>query len=312
MIGIDVAKAKLDLARSDGPDILTVANDEPGIAQIVRTLNAARPALIVVEATGGLEQPLLTALLDAGLPASLVNPGNVRHFAKALGILAKTDAIDAKVLVAFAQHAEPRLAEKREKNRVDLDALVTCRRQLTQALTDQNNQLATTHSNFARRALESVIANLKRQIGKLDKQIRKIIDGDVEMKFIDRLFRSVPGVGDVVSATLLAEMVELGRLSRAQAGALVGVAPFNCDSGRHRGKRSIRGGRTTVRNTLYMAALTAMRCNPVIQRFAKRLEEAGKKSKVVIVACMRKLVSILNAMVRERVEWDQLKIVRKA
>lgn len=311
-VGIDVALDKLDLARSDSRQLLSTANDTQGIHQIVQTLRAATPALIVIEATGGIEQPLVNALLEADLPVALVNPAHVRHFAKALGILAKTDRIDAQVLQLFAQKASPRLLEKRSKNRSELDALVTCRRQLLQVRTEQTNRRSHTSSKTALKSIDAVLKTLDRQIDELQHQIRKLIENDDDFSGIDQLLRSVPGVGTVVSSTLLAELMELGRVGRRQLGALVGVAPFNHDSGRLQGKRSIRGGRRSVRSVLYMASLSAMRYNPLIQRFARRLKAAGKLNKVIIVACMRKLLTILNAMIREHLPWDQLDIVKNA
>lgn len=312
LIGIDVAKAKLDVARSDRAEVATFANDAAGIKALVKSLKADRPTLIVVEATGGLEAALLDALLEADLPAARVNPGQVRHLAKALGIAAKTDAIDAHVLVAFARHAQPRLAEKRSKNRAELEALVTCRRQLVATRTEQANRRATTRSKAAQRAIDAVLKTLDQQIDALDQKLRKLIDSDDDLRGMDRIIRSAPGVGPVLSATLLAELMELGRVGRRPIGALVGVAPFNRDSGRFQGQRAIRGGRASVRSVLYMAAVAAMRCNPVIRRFADRLKAAGKRNKVVITACMRKLLTILNAMIRDRLDWSQLRITKIA
>jgi transposase len=311
-IGIDVAKAKLDLARSDDPRILTVENNLDGIRQILETLGDLKPDIIVVEATGGLERPLLDALLDADLPAALVNPGRVRHLAMGLGILAKTDAIDARVLVEFARHAAPRLSEKRSKNKVDLDALITCRRQLLHVRTEQTNRRGATSSKPALKAIDAVLLTVDKQIRKLDGQIKDLIEGDDDLYRQDKMLRAVPGVGAVLSTTLLAELEELGQVDRRQISALVGVAPFNRDSGNTTGKRSIRGGRTTVRCTLYMATLAAMRFNPVIAAFARRLTGSGKKGKVLIVACMRKLLCLLNAMLRDNVQWHELDVVRRA
>jgi len=310
LVGIDVAKGKLDVARSDTDRIVTLDNSEKGVAELLALLVEFGPSLIVIEATGGYERPALDAMLDAGLPVALAQPAHVRHMAKALGILAKTDAIDARVLVTYARHASPRLAEKRSKNRAELEALVTCRRQLIAVRTEQRNRLGVTRSAPARRAIEAVLDTIERQVDDLDEQIRALIESDDEMNGWDRLIRSVPGIGPIVSATLLAELSELGAVGRVQISALAGVAPFNRDSGGFRGKRSIRGGRPRVRSALYMAAVTAMRCNPVIRAFAQRLKAAGKPTKVVIVAAMRKLLVILNAMIRDRVEWSQLKIVR--
>lgn len=309
-VGIDVAKDKLDMARTDQPQITTVANDHQGITRLAQQLARLSPAVIVIEATGGLEQPLLERLLDASLPVALVNPGQVRHFISGMGRLAKTDAIDAKMLAEFAHHASPRLAEKRSKNRQELEALVTCRRQLVEVRTEQTNRRRTTRSAAACKVIDNVLATVNEQIKTLDNDIRELIQSDDDLNGPDKLLRSAPGVGLILSATLLAEFNELGVTGRRQASALAGVAPFNRDSGRHRGKRRIRGGRTSVRCVLYMATVTAIRCNPVIRRFAERMKSAGKPPKVVITACMRKLLTILNAMLRENLQWSQLKLVQ--
>lgn len=311
-VGIDVALDKLDVARSDSSAVLTVANDAAGIECIVKSLAAQLPQCIVIEGTGGLEQMLLDALLDANLPVARVNPAHVRHFAKGLGLLAKTDRIDAHVLVKFARLVEPRLAEKRPQIQAQLDSLVTCRRQLVVNRTVHLNQLKRTAFKPAASAIQCVIDALDEQIASLHEQTRKLIESDGDFDKNDKLLQSVPGVGAVSSSTLIAELPELGTIDRRQIGALVGVVPFNNDSGRHRGARSIRGGRASVRSALYMAALTAMRCNPIIKTFATRLKSAGKKNKQVLVACMRKLVTILNAMIRENKTWNQLKLTAVA
>lgn len=309
-VGIDVAKAKLDLARSDAAGVMTVGNDPDGITRIVDSLRQTPPKMIVLESTGGLERPLLDALLDAGLPAALVNPRNIRHFAQGLGKLAKSDSIDAVVLMEYARLANPRLAEKRSADQVELDALLTCRRQLARQKAVQLNCRATTSSRTAIRTIDNVLKTLKREIERLDKKIRALIESDDDFDSIDKLLRSVPGVGPVVSATLLTELSELGDTDRQGISALVGVAPYNHDSGAMKGKRSIFGGRASVRSALYMAAVTAIRCNPVIKAFAQRLEKSGKAEKVKIVACMRKLLILLNAMVRDGLRWDQLNVVK--
>ena len=309
-VGIDVAKDKLDLARSDTGELLSLGNDPQGIGRIVDSFRQTRPACIVIESTGGLERPLLEALLDANLPVALVNPGRVRHFAIGLGILAKTDPIDAAVLMKFAQLAGPRLAQKRSANQAELDALITCRRQLNSTRVAQANSRLSTTSKSALKSIDRVIKTLDQQIELLDKKIRQLIDSDDDFKHLDKLLRSVPGVGPVLSATLLAEMSELGDTNRRQIGALAGVAPFNHDSGQFRGQRATRGGRVQVRCVLYMAALAAMRFNPVLKRFADRLAKSGKKAKVVIVACMRKLLTLLNAMLRDNLMWSELNVVK--
>lgn len=311
-VGIDIAKAKLDLARSDDPAVLTVSNDPAGIHQIIRLLQPLNPTVIVLEATGGLERALLDALLDAGMPVALANPRHVRDLAKGLGQLAKTDAIDARMLVEFARLAAPRLAQKRSKNHDELEALVTCRRQLILVRTEQTNRRSQTRNKAALRSIDAVLKTVQEQIDKLDKQIAALIESDDDMNHRGKLLRSAPGVGPVLLATLLAELGELGMTCRGKIAALVGVAPFNEDSGNKRGKRVIRGGRTCVRNALYMGTLSAMRYNPVIRRFAQRLKDAGKPNKVVIVAAMHKLLKLLNVMLKENLTWDQLDVVKNA
>jgi transposase len=311
-VGIDVSRDKLDLARSDTPGkVRTFDNDAAGIRTLLESLRQPAPAVIVIESTGGLERPLLETLLDASLPVALVNPGNVRHFAKGLGRLAKTDAIDAFVLAEFARMAEPRLSVKRPETQVELEALVTCRRQLILSRTEQTNRRGATRSKSAIKALEAVLKTLKEQIDDLDEQIRKLIDSDDDLSSIDKLLQSVPGVGPALSSTLMCELAELGTVDRGTIGALAGVAPFNCDSGTIKGRRSIRGGRGDVRGVLYMATISAVRCNPVIKLFADRLKTAGKPFKVMIVACMRKLLTILNAMIHHRLSWSELQLVKK-
>jgi transposase len=309
-VGIDVAKDKLDMACSSSKTLQTFDNAAAGIAQIVKLLHAARPLVIVMEATGGLERPLLDALLDANLPVALANPSHVRHFAKGMRILAKTDKLDAFVLVEYATHASPRLAAKRSANQTELEALVTCRRQLTHVRTEQTNRRGRTSSKSALKSIDAVLAAINKQIEKLDQQIRKLIDSDDDFNSIDKLLQSVPGVGAVLSSTLLAELNELGSSDRRSISALVGVAPFNHDSGLLKGKRSIRGGRASVRSALYMATLTATRFNPVIKAFYQRLQTAGKLNKVAIVACMRKLMGFLNVMIRDNLYWNQLNAVK--
>lgn len=309
-VGIDVAKLTLDMARSDTRELLHVPNDAQGLRTILKQLAAIAPARIVLEATGGLEQPLLDALLDAGLPVARVNPGNVRHFAQAMGVLGKTDAIDARILVDFAQKAEVRLAVKSSKTQSELASLVTCRRQLVESRTQQKNRLGSTTSKPARKALLLVLKTLGQQITSLDRQIAAIIDADDEFKHLDTLLKSVPGVGKGLSSTLIADLEELGETDRRDLSALVGVAPFNRDSGQFRGKRAIRGGRTALRCVLYMATVAAMRFNPVIRTFAQRLEARSKPGKVIIVACMRKLLALLNAMIRDNLTWTELRVVK--
>ena len=308
--GIDVSKLKLDLARTGIQQVESFTNDPAGIAQLVKLLLQAPPKLIVVEATGGLERPLLQALLEANLPVHLANPKHVRYFALALGILAKTDPIDAHVIERYAAQLSPRLLQKRSGKQSELEALVTCRRQLLHVRTEQTNRLGATTSKAARKSIQAILKVLEKQLKSLELQIRQLIESDDDLDDIDKLLRSIPGIGDVASSTLICEMSELGTMDRGQAAALVGVAPFNRDSGRYKGKRAIRGGRSSVRSVLYMAAVCAIRFNPILSAFAERLQKAGKLPKVIIVAAMRKLVCFINAMVRDGLRWDQLDIVK--
>ncbi len=313
-VGIDVSKAKLDVARSDtGTAVRTFANDPAGIAGLVRQLLVMRPPrvrLVLLEATGGLERPLVAALLEAGLPVASVNPTRARYFAIGLGVLAKTDPVDARVLVECARRGEHRLLRKRDERRAELEALVTCRRQLLHVRTEQSNRRGATTSRPALRAIDAVLKTVDRQVLELDRQIEKLIESDDDLHRDGGLLGGVPGVGAVLTATLLAELAELGAVGRRAVTALVGVAPYPDDSGPRSGRRRIRGGRAPVRNALYMATLSAMRFNPVIRPFAQRLRDRGKAAKVVIVACMRKLLCILNAMLRDRLTWDQLDLVQ--
>lgn len=310
-VGIDVSKGKLDLARSGSDAARTFANDAAGIARTVALLADIKPAVIVIESTGGLERALVEALLDAELPVALVNPARVRHFAKGLGILAKTDRIDAVVLRRFGELAAPRLAERRSKNQAELRDLVACRRQLCQTRAQQYNRRSSTVSKAALKSIAAVVKTLDRQVDSLDRKIRDLLDADDDFKHLDGLLRSVPGVGPTLSATIAADLRELGQADRQRVCALVGVAPFPDDSGTIKGRRSIRGGRTDLRCVLYMGTLAAIRSNPVIKAFAQRLQAAGKLAKVVIVACMRKLLTLINAMIRDGLRWDQLEVVKK-
>jgi transposase len=313
--GIDVSRDKLDVAPPGTDAVPSFANDAAGVARVVALLSALPPALapsaVVVESTGGLERPLVEALLEAGLPVALVHPGRVRYFAKGLGILAKTDRIDALVLRRFGELAAPRLLERRSRNQAELRDLVACRRQLCQTRAQQYNRRATTASKTALRSIDAVVAALDKQVESLERRIRALLDADEDFRHLDGLLRSVPGVGPALSATIAAELREVGRTDRRRVCALAGVAPFADDSGTTRGPRRIRGGRTAVRCVLYMAALSAMRFNPVIRAFAARLKAAGKAGKVVVVACMRKLLTLINAMVRDGLTWDQLDVVKK-
>jgi transposase len=300
-LGIDVSMQRLDLAYSDGHTPAPLDYDDKGLAALLGLLKQRPASLVIVESTGGIERALLDCLLDARIPVARVEPGRVRYFAKA-------DAIDAHVLALFGLRMAPRLLEKRSKNQDELDALVTCRRQLLLVKTEQANRRRCVTSKLALKAIDAVLAAVEKQIDTLDRQIKKLIDSDDDFRDIDRILQSVPGVGIGLSAAILASFNELGTLHKNQAAALLGVAPFNHDSGQRTGSRHIRGGRVDVRNIFYMAAYAATKFNPIIKAFYERLTAAGKPFKVAVTACMRKLVGYLNVMLKERLTWDQLAI----
>lgn len=303
-VGIDVSKARLDGACRPSGHSFSQANDPAGIAAIVTHLQTLSPALIVLEATGGLEHPLAGALAAAGLAVVVVNPRQVRDFARATGRLAKTDRIDAAVLAHFAEGVRPALRPLPDDEARALEALVTRRRQLVEMRAAEQNRLGTARTKVVRRGVEAHIAYLSQEIGTLDRDLSEAIETSPCWKATDDLLRGVPGIGKVISQTLLAMLPELGVLSNKQIAALVGVAPMARDSGTLRGPRHIAGGRAPVRALLYMAALTAKRHNPILKTFYDRLIAAGKATKVALTAVMRKLLTILNAMVRHQQPWN--------
>jgi len=302
-VGIDVSKGALDVAVQPGGERRREANDAAGVARVVQRLRQLQPALVVCESTGGWEWPLAAALGAARLPVAVVNPRQVRDFAKATGRLAKTDDLDAQVLARFAEAVKPEPRPLAEDTVRALDQLVTRRQQLIEMRTAETNrrQLAT---GRLRHHLEEHIAWLSRQVDDLDRELEQLVRASPLWRAQDDLLRSVNGVGPVLSATLLAQLPELGRLSHKAVAALVGLAPFNQDSGTRRGKRAIRGGRSGVRHVLYMATLSAVRSNPVLRAFYQRLLQAGKLKKVALVAAMHKLLIILNAMARDQRPWE--------
>jgi transposase len=303
-VGIDVSKAVLDVAVGPGGDAWSVPNSADGIQQLVQRLRELSPALVVLEASGGLERRTVAALAGAALPVVAVNPRQVRDFAKATGRLAKTDAIDAMVLALFAERIRPEPRPVRDAEAQELEALVVRRRQVVDMITAEKNRLsAAPPSKRVRTAIGKTIKWLQAQLDDIDTDLDKAVRSSPAWREKDDLMRTVPGVGKVLSRTLLSLAPELGTLNRKQLAALVGVAPLNQDSGRQRGRRCIWGGRARVRAVLYMGALVATRHNPTIRAFHKRLVAAGKLPKVAIVACMHKLLSILNAIVRSRSPW---------
>ncbi|HEX8862383.1 MAG TPA: IS110 family transposase [Actinomycetes bacterium] len=302
-VGIDVAKSYLDLAVRPAGGHQRLAHDEAGIAQIVAQLQALRPTLVVLEATGGLEVPLAAALATAGLPVAVVNPRQVRDFAKAVGQLAKTDALDAQLLARFAEVVRPAPRPLPDAEAQALSALLARRQQVIAMLVAEQQRLPTTLPALRPR-VEAHIAWLRQERDELDRELRRQIRASPAWREADDLLQSAPGIGPVLATTLIAEVPELGRLNRKQIAALVGVAPLNCDSGSLRGRRIIWGGRARVRAALWMGTLVAVQRNPVIRAYYDRLLAAGKPKKVALTACMHKLLLILNALLRQRVPWQ--------
>jgi len=301
--GIDVAKQHLDLAIHPSQEHQRFTNDAEGCAALLQSLNNTSVTRIIIEATGGYERLIVTELLAAGLPVFVVNPRQVRDFAKAMGQLAKTDRIDAQVLARFGQVATLQPRQMPDENAAALQELLARRRQLVGMRTAESNRLAMAASKRVRRSIEQIVKSLDRQLQQIDRDMDKLIKDSPAWREREDLLRSVPGVGKTTARTLVAELPELGKCSRQQIAALVGVAPINRDSGQYRGRRMVWGGRAAVRAVLYMATLTAARCNPVLKAHYQSLLAAGKRKKVALVACMRKLLTMLNAMVRENQHW---------
>lgn len=298
-VGIDVAKDKLDVGVLREMQVSQVPNDQAGIERLAEEMLALRPELIVVEATGGYQRAVVLGLFEAGLPVAVVNPQRVRQYARACGVLAKTDKIDALKLAEFGKNVQPRRFEAKSEAGRYLCALVVRRRQLEEILKAEKNRLRTAYPDV-RSSLETVIACLKAEIKRVDGEIRTFIDEHANLKEQEELLRSAPAVGKVTAATLLAELPELGKMDRKKIAALVGVAPMNADSGKKRGYRKTKGGRMEVRSVLYMATLVGTRYNPVIKAQYDQLVARGKLKKVALTACMRKFLTILNAMVRDQ------------
>ncbi len=302
-IGIDVAKATLEVASLPDGQVWTVTNDEAGLGELVPQLATLHPTLLVCEATGGFERLVVTALARADLPIVVVNPRQVRDFAKAMGHLAKTDALDAAILATFAERVRPVPRPLPDDAAQLLDSLLTRRRQLLDMLTAERNRLG-----FARGLVKRDITQHIRWLEKRLTDVDAELDAAVAASPLNQarldLLQSVPGIGRVTALTLVGELPELGRLSRREIAALVGVAPLNRDSGTLRGKRLVWGGRGSVRAALFMATLVGVRWNPVLRAFYERLRAAGKPAKVALTACMRKLLTIPSAMVRQHRTWD--------
>jgi len=302
-VGIDVSKAHLDVAVRPDEIEWRSPNTDAGAREAANKLKDLDPDLVVLEATGGMEIPAASALAVLGVPIAVVNPRQVRDFAKSTGRLAKTDALDARVLAHFAEAVRPEPRPLPDEQARQLSALLSRRRQISEMLTAERNRLQSADSTVRRR-LKVHIRWLERELSDIDDDLNRAIKESPVWRVKDDILKSVPGIGPVVSFTLLSELPELGRINRKQIAALAGVAPFNRDSGTMAGRRTVWGGRSRVRAALYMAALVASRYNPVIRDFYLRLCAAGKPKKVALTACMRKLLLILNSMVKNNVRWN--------
>lgn len=306
VVGIDVGKEKLDVGLNDQKRVWEWANDEAGRAELADWVVEQGVSLVVVEASGGYEAALVSELVGRGQEVALVNPTRVRAFARAEGILAKTDKIDARVIARFGATMKPQARARRDEAQVALNEKVTRRRQLVLMLTAEKNRLQTA-SPTMREHIASHIAWLQAEIEALEEQISQAIKANPLWAETAKRVDSVPGIGFITAATLVADLPELGTLNRQKIAALVGVAPFNHDSGKQRGKRRIFGGRSSVRSALYMATLSAIRHNPIIKDFYQRLLDKGKVKKVALTACMRKLLVILNTMIKTGQDWNPSK-----
>ena len=298
-VGIDVSKDNLDVAVLGEKQTWQVDNTPNGITHLVKQMADLQPELIVVEATGGYQRRVVDALFHAGLSVAVVNPARVRQFARACGLLAKTDKLDAQVLAEFGRRVQPRCYEGKSEAEKQLSALLVRRKQLEEMLKAEQNRLRTISPSL-RGSVERIIVILKEEKKKLDEQIRELMNEQKAWREQSEILSSAPGVGMVTTATLLAELPELGKLDRKKIAALVGVAPMNYDSGRKRGYRKTKGGRGDVRSVLYMSTLVATRYNPLIQTQYQQLLKRGKLKKVALTACMRKFLTILNAMTRDQ------------
>lgn len=302
-IGIDVSKDQLDICVRPEGDRFRENNNEAGIHSLTHRLLALRPEQILIEATGGYETNMVAALAEAKLPVVLINPRQVRDFAKATGRLAKTDRIDADVLAQFAQVLRPQSRLLPDKDQKDLSAFMTRRRQLVEMITMEQNRLYTA-SKSVQPDIRTHIDWLKSRLKDLDKQLDRFIKGSPLWQRREQILNSVPGIGPVTTRGLIAYLPELGTLSNKKISALVGLAPLNRDSGQFRGKRMVWGGRSYIRSLLYMAALVGTKYNPILRSFYQRLIQAGKAKKLALTACMRKLLIIINTMVKNDELWQ--------
>jgi transposase len=302
-VGVDVSKARLEVAVVPTGESFVVSNDEEGFDELVGRLEDPHPTLVVLEASGGFERPVTAALAAAKMAVCVVNPRQSRDFARATGKLAKTDRLDAHVLARFAQAIQPLPRTLPDEEAQEFQAILARRAQIISMMSAEKNRLGATASKAVAGRIQAHLRWLEKELSRTDKDLDEAIENNPTFKENEALLRSVPGVGPVLCRTLLAELPELGTLARRELSALVGVAPLNRDSGTFRGRRVIWGGRARVREALYMAALVGSRHNSVLKEFYGRLVAAGKPKKVALVACMRKLLTILNAVLRDRTPW---------
>jgi transposase len=303
VVGIDIAKDRLDIFIDSSKEEFQIKNTEREIAALAEKFTELKPDYIIVEATGGFETALVTALATNGLPVCVVSPHRIRSFAKAVGMLAKNDRLDAQILARFGRDLRPSLFRLNESETTELEALLQRRRQLIEMHVAEENRLLTAPA-LVKKQIKEHLRWLEKRIEDSDKDLQSRLKQTALWREQDRIVQSVPGVGPVLSLTLLASLPELGQLNRKQIAALCGVAPFARDSGKQRGKRRTAGGRRSVRTVLYMATLSAVRFNPVLKEFYERLKKAGKVSKVALIASARKLLTILNAMIRDKNIWQ--------
>jgi transposase len=303
-VGLDVAKDHIDVHARPAGEAFRVTHDEAGLTELLTRLQALRPTLVVLEATGGYEATVAATLASAGVPIAVVNPRQIRDFARATGTLAKTDVLDAQVIARFAEAVRPTVRPLPTEQTQRLGDLVARRRQLLEMLGAESNRRRQTRDPGLQRRIDAHIRWLTRALEELETDLHDVLRSSPAWRETENLLRSVPGVGPITAFTLIADLPELGQLDRRQIAALVGVAPFNRDSGTLRGRRMIRGGRTAVRHILYMAALTATRYNPTLAAFYQRLRATGHPKKVALIAAVRKLLTILNAILRDRRPWQ--------
>ena len=303
-VGIDVSKDRLDVHLLPSAEAFAVARDGEGLERLVAALRARAPTLVVLEATGGFEVTVAAALAGAGLPLAVVNPRQIRAFARAFGRLAKTDALDAEVIALFAERVRPEPRPVADDDARALAELVARRRQVVEMIGMEANRRRQARNTRVRRMIDATLKALEAQLAELDRDLDDTVRGCPAWRAKEDLLTSVPGIGPITARTLIADLPELGALDRRRLAALVGIAPINRDSGLMRGHRAIAGGRTAVRNVLYMATLTAIRWNPVLKRHYQQLVERGRPKKVAIVACMRRLLTVLNAILRTDSPWQ--------